>query len=215
MNLPQIKEVIEREFRDKTLGVTGQYLEIHKPVYDSQGLVIERVDREKHGTTIAYIPVEDERFFFAVYLNAKEDQVLGLHTESLHRVYFMATSQELTSDDLKGMTILSPTETWSKGDLRKTSKMTQKFSALKILLNPEPDEFEDKLEKLLNFLEQDRNGVLRLSNEAKAFVSVVMNIHNENGMIGGPILSSDHIKRLAELKLAISFDMYLEGRPFL
>lgn len=82
------------------------------------------------------------------------------------------------------MTNLMPTEFWNKGDLKKNGKSKYVFSNLKILPNPEPDEFEDKLKKLLDFLEQDKNGIKQLAVSANGYIQVAMDIHNGNGMIG-------------------------------
>jgi hypothetical protein len=209
----QIINAIETEFKTPTMGVTEQYLEIHTPVYRDGQLAIERIDREKEGQTIVYIPVTDEVFYFAVYLDEKKGQVIGLHTEPFYRIYFSATSETLTSDELIACTKLQPTEVWSKGDLRKTGKSYHTFSRFTLLPNPEPDEFEYKLSKLLTFLEQDKEGIKRLVKQSDCFISAVMNVHNSNGMLGGPNIELESIKRLSELSLPISFDIYLEGNP--
>jgi len=41
-----------------------------------------------------------------------------------------------------------------------------------------------------------------------------MNIHNGNGMVGGPTLDKNSIKRMNDLNLEINFDLYLEGKKF-
>jgi hypothetical protein len=47
MNDNKIIEIIEKEFKLKTLGVTNQYLKIHSPIYIDNKLKIDRIDREK------------------------------------------------------------------------------------------------------------------------------------------------------------------------
>lgn len=211
----QIIEAIETEFKTPTMGVTEQYLEIHKPVYKDDQLVIERVDRDKEDQTIVYIPVANEVFYFAIYLDEKKGEVIGLNTEAFYRVYFRATSERLTAEELIACTKLQPTELWSKGDLRKSGKSYHSFSSFTLLPNPEPDEFEDKLRKLLTFLEQDKEGIKHLVEQANCYICAVMNIHNDNGMLGGPIIDLESINRLSALRLPISFDIYLEGNSLL
>jgi hypothetical protein len=211
----QVIELIEKEFKDKTLGVTEQYLEIHSPIYVDNKLKVDRIDRErKNGLIAAYLPVHDQQFYFAVYIDTKTNQVTGVGTEAYHRVYFRATSKTLSADELKAMTNLTPTEFWNKGDLRKTGNSNHTFSNFKILPNPEPDEFEDKLKKLLSFLEQDKEGIKELAEKADGYIQVAMDIHNGNGMIGGPIIDADDIRRINDLKLSISFDLYVGGNSF-
>ena len=211
----QAIELIENEFKEKTLGVTEQYLEIHSPIYIDNKLKVDRIDRDtKDDYIIAYLPVVDERFYFAVYINITTKEVTGVGTEAYHRVYFRATSENLSVDDLKAMTSLTPTEFWNKGDLRKNGKSNHTFSNFKILPNPEPDEFEDKLKKLLDFLEQDKDGIKRLVQNANGYIQVAMDIHNANGMIGGHNIDTDDIKRMNDLKLSINFDLYVGGNSF-
>ncbi len=157
----QVMGTIEHELTVKTLTVTEQYLEIHSPVYSqSNNLKIDRIDRErKDEIIIAYLPVLDEKFYFAVYIDSNTQKIISFSTEAYHRVYFRATSEGLSERQLKSMTKLKPTESWNMGDLRKNGKSKYTFSSIKFLPNPEPDEFEDKLQKLLDFLEQDKNGI--------------------------------------------------------
>lgn len=85
----QVIELIEKEFKDKTLGVTEQYLEIHSPIYADNKLKFDRIDRDtKDDYVIAYLPVLDERFYFAVYINTTTNEITGVGTEAFHRVYF-------------------------------------------------------------------------------------------------------------------------------
>ena len=154
----QIIELIEKEFKEKTLGTTEQYLEIHSPIYVDKKLKVDRIDRETNdGLIIAYLPILDERFYFSVYINTTLIQITNVGTEAYHEVYFRATSEILTANELQTMTKLTPTGGWNKGDLRKNGRSAYKFSSFEILPNPEPDEFEDKLKKLLDFLEQDND----------------------------------------------------------
>lgn len=211
----QVIELIEKEFKEKILGVTEQYLEIHSPIYTGNKLKIERIDRDpKDNYVIAYLPVLDERFYFAVYINTLTNEITGIGTEAFHRVYFRATSETLSADQLKEMIKLTVTDFGNKGDLRKNGKANHKFSKIEILPNPEPDEFEDKLKKLLSYLEQDRDGIKRLVDNANGYIQVAMDIHNGNGMIGGPTIDTDDIKRMNDLGLSINFDLYVGGNSF-
>ena len=112
------------------------------------------------------------------------------------------------------MTILPPTETWNKGNLRESGRSYYTFSNFTIIPNPEPDTFEDKLKKLLDHLEQDKDGIKRLVNHANGYIQVAMDIHNGNGMIGGPTIDSIDIKRMNELGVSINFDLYVGGNKF-
>ncbi|MCD1118457.1 DUF4279 domain-containing protein [Chryseobacterium turcicum] len=211
----QAIELIEKEFKERILGVTEQYLEIHNPISIDNKLKIDRIDRDrKDEIIIAYLPIVDERFYFAVYIDTKAHEITGIGTEAFHRVCFRATSEALTVDDIKAMTHLMPTEFWNKGDLKPNGKSNHTFSSFKILPNPEPDEFEDKLKKLLDFLEQDKDGIKQLTEKAEGYIQVTMDIHNANGMIGGHNIDTNNIRRMNDLKLSINFDLYVGGKSF-
>lgn len=211
----QAIDIIEKEFEEKTLGVTEQYLEIYSPIYNDNKLKIDRIDREtKDDFIIAYLPVLDERFYFAVYINTTTKEVTSVDTEAYHRVYFTATSETLTIDEIKALTKLTPTEFWNKGDKRKYGNSFYTFNKFKILPNPEPDEFEDKLKKLLSFLEQDKDGIRELADNVNGYIQVAMDIHNANGMIGGHNIDAEDIRRMNDLKLSINFDLYVGGNRF-
>ncbi|MBK7988475.1 MAG: DUF4279 domain-containing protein [Ignavibacteria bacterium] len=211
----QAIELIEKEFKEKSLGMTEVYLEIHSPIYADNKLKVDRIDRDrKDELIIAYLPVLEEKFYFALYIDTKTNEITGVETEAYHRVYFSARSETLSADELKSMTRLTPTSFWDKNDLRKTGKSNHTFSILTILPNPEPDEFEDKLKKLLDFLEQDKEGIKQLAEKADGYIQVAMDIHNGNGMIGGPNIDRDDIRRMNELGLSINFDLYVGGNSF-
>lgn len=211
----QILELIEKEFEEKSFGVVKQYLDIHSPVLIDNKIKIDRIDREKNdGVVIAYIPVIGERFHFAVYLDSTSKEITGFSTEAFHRVYFRATSENFSSEELKSFTFLSPTKFWNKGDLWDNGKSRYTFSNFTIEPNPEPDEFEDKLKKLLTILEQDKSGIKRLVEEADGYIQVATDFHNANGMLGGFNLDKETIKRMSDLNLSIDFDLYVNGNSF-
>ncbi|WP_426326219.1 DUF4279 domain-containing protein [Pedobacter sp. R-06] len=210
----QVITLIEKEFQEKTFGVTEQYLEIHAPIYINNKLQITRIDRDRDKFIIAYLPVIDERFYFAVYIDGDSGKMINIGTEPYHRVYFFATSENLSETELKAMCSLSVYESWNKGDLKKNGRSAHKFSALKIMPNSEPDEFEDKLDKLLTYLETDKKGINELVEKADGYIQVAMDIHNGNGMIGGPSMKRESIARMHNLGLSIDFDLYVGGNSF-
>jgi hypothetical protein len=88
----QVKNLIRDELINKTLGVTEQYLEIHEVVYDAGELKIDRIDREdEKGLIIAYLPIKDEYFSLAVYIDGNENIIQNIGTESRNKVLLRAT----------------------------------------------------------------------------------------------------------------------------
>jgi hypothetical protein len=212
----QIIKIITTELEAKTQGGTEQYLEIHKFVYRDNKLVIDRIDRDSQDNSIiVYLPVVDEKFYFKVYIDKGTESFIGLGTEPYNRVYFRTSSETMSFEELAALTTLTPTDGWSKGELRKNRKSEYKFSSINFLPNPEPDTFENKLNNLLTYLEQDNDGVKRLVEKAFGYIQVAMNFHDGNGMLGGPTINKECIKRMSSLNLEIDFDLYCEGNPFL
>jgi hypothetical protein len=210
-----IEKAIE-EIKAKRFGTTEQLLEIHEVVYVDNKPQVLRVDTEYDDeTAIVYFPIKDEKFYLAVWLDTKpEISVRGVGTENFNRVYLKAISDDLSFKELSSLTTLKLTSGWSKSDARKSGNSFYNFTALHFEPNPEPDEFEDKLKKLLDFLEKDKEGIIALADKANVQIQVATIFHNGNTMLGGHHLDKDIIKRLAALNLEIDFDLYAEGNFF-
>ena len=88
-------------------------------------------------------------------------EIIGVGTEPNHKIYLRATSEMLNFHELAKLTKLKPADGWNKGDRRKHGNSLYSFSCVKFMPNPEPDEFEDKINKLLDFLEKDVEAVVR------------------------------------------------------
>lgn len=210
-----IEKAIE-EIQSKRLGTTEQLLEIHELVYVDNKPQVLRVDTEyDDGTAIVYFPIKDEKFYLAVWLDTKpEISVRHVGTENYNAVYLKIISDNLTFQELSSLTKLKPTGGWDKGDRRKPGKSFYNFSALYFEPNPEPDEFEDKLKKLLDFLETHKEEIIKLTEKADIQIQVATTFHNGNTMLGGYHLDKAIIKRLAALNLELDFDLYAEGKFF-
>ncbi|PKK38379.1 hypothetical protein BWI96_00940 [Siphonobacter sp. SORGH_AS_0500] len=209
----QVIELIEKEFKEKTLGVTEQYLEIHIPIYIDGNLKIDRIDREKKGELIiAYLPVFNERFYFAIYIDIVTNDIISIGTEAHNCVSFRADSAKFNLEELATMTFLDSTDGRNKGDKKGTGFWEE--STIFFEPNPEPDEFEDKLKKLLDFLESDREGTKHLVRNAGGYIQVTMEMHNGNSMLGGPHIDTNALKRMSDLGLGINFDLCVGGKSF-
>jgi hypothetical protein len=211
-----IEKAIE-EVETKTLGVTEQFLAIHKLVYIDNKPKVARVDIDKVDEAIVYFNIEDEKFFLAVYVDLKPNvSVRWTNTEPYHSVYFRASSEILSLNGLSALTVLTITKGRNKGDQKNpdSGKIVWKESSIFIEPNPEADEFEDKLTKLLDYLERDNAGIEQLVSNANGHIQVYSSFHNGNKLIGGHHLDKGHIKRLGKLNLEIDFDISANGNFF-
>jgi hypothetical protein len=204
------------ELQTKSFGTTQQFLEVHEIEYADNKPKVLRVDTDQEdGTAIVYFAIKGEKFYLAVYLDTSpEVAVRHVGTEPYHSVYFRATSETMNFEQLASLTKLKATNGWNRGDNRKFGNSYHKNSSIHFEPNPEPDEFEDKLMKLLNYLEQDRQGITELVDTANGYIQVATVFHNGNTMLGGHHLDKQIIKRLGALNLKIDFDLYAEGNFF-
>ncbi len=201
------------EVEEKNWGVTQQFLAIHELVYKDNKPEIAHIDKEDpDGTVKVYFPVKGEKFYFVVYMKADPGiDISWVGTEAQQRVYFSATSEDLDFRQLAGMTTLQPTSGWNKGDVRRYGNAVYKFSCVQFMPNPEPATFDEKLNKLLDFLERDIDGVRKLVSIAYGQIQVASVFHNGNTMLGGFHLDKRQLHRLQGLEVEIDFDLYAEG----
>jgi hypothetical protein len=212
----EITKIAMEEIERKAWGVTEQFLQIHELIYEQGKPKILRIDKdEPDGTAIVYFPVKDEKFYFAVYVEtAPIIKIRWIGTEPMHSVSFRATSENLNFEQLASLTTLKPTGGWDKGQAKKHGNSVYKFSSIEFLPNPEPDAFDDKIRKLLDFLEGDVEGIRRLAKIGGGQIQVASIFHNGNTMLGGFHLDQELLKRLYSLEVEIDFDLYAEGRKF-
>lgn len=209
-----IEKAIE-EIENGNLGITEQFLEIHKIAYVDNKPQVARIDRDRKDEAIVYFNVEGEMFYFFVYVDLKPAiSVRTTGTEPYHSVKLIAISDQLSMKALSELTTLTPTKGLNKGDRQQPHYGKALRSFILFEPNPEADEFEDKLTKLLDYLEQDKEGVGRLVKNTRCLIRVWSYFHNGTNMLGGYYVNADQIKRMSELNLSIEFDVYATGNLF-
>ncbi|WDF48365.1 DUF4279 domain-containing protein [Chryseobacterium sp. KACC 21268] len=214
MNESEIITLIQTEIEKKDWGFTEQFLEIHSPVYINNIVKIENIITANNEVTV-YLPIVGERFYLTFYIDLIKKEIFGISTEPYISIYFRATSENLSSDELRKNTKLAITESWNKGDIRKNGKGIYSFSSVIIDINKTPDSFEAKLNALISELENDRDGIKKLAELADGYIQVLMEFHNGNGLIGGPNLSKEIIQKLSEMDLSVDFDLAVSGNKFI
>lgn len=219
MNESEIIEQAIEELEKKSFGVTMQFLDVHQIANANDKPIVARIDTErKDDIAIVYFPVVDQKFYFAIYLDTIPSiSVRWVGIEPYHSVYFRASSDNLSVQEMADLTELKSTRSRNKGSKRNPNGIADIFwkqSTIDFEPNPEADEFEDKLTKLLDFLEQDKNGVENLVDLANGYIQVYSSFHNGNTLIGGHRMNKDHIKRMSLLNLEIDFDISADGNYF-
>jgi len=205
------------EIETRNFGFTGQFLEVHELVFEQGRPKVVSVNAG-NDRAVVYFPVKGEKFHFAVYVDEEPKiSVSGIVIEPYTTLRFYASSDDLTLEQLSQITTLKPSGGRNKGDLMRPdggTGMTWKNSNIFFEPDPGPGEFEDKLHKLLNLLEQDVNGAKRLVKEFNGFIRATMEYYISNTMLGGPLIDKKSLHRLSALDTEIDFDLYISGTPF-
>lgn len=212
-----VAEKAMEEIQQPQFAATEQFLQVHELVFkDGRPEIIQVAPINSDNYAKVYFAVKDEKFFGVVQVDTKPQiAVKWVHTEDYCSIYLAAYSTILNVEELSALTILKPLRSWNKGDVLKPYKRPRENSAVFIEPNPGPGLFEDKLEKLLDVLEQDVQGVAKLIENCNTGINAALICHNANTMLGGPSISKSAIKRMAALNLEIGFDIYAEGKFFI
>lgn len=215
----RIAQCALKEVEQPTLGTVEQYLEVHELVYENGRPKIARVDTDDPELAIVYFPVKGEKFFYALTVSPKELQCWGMYSEPYSRVcLYIQSAVENTNHILACSIRLQPTNIKDVKVVRanpdgSTSKHVIAH-AIRFELAPEADSVEDRVTKMLDYLEQDADGVKKLAATYDAGIRVSMDVHDANSMIGGAHLNAKNIKRLGALGLWIDFDIATCGNEF-
>lgn len=159
-----------------------------------------------------YYKIVDEKHFVLIRIDIESKSIDWVTTVNSNRCYLTATSKYLSLKELSEITKLQYTSGWSKGD-----KISYGRVCTYSRINFEPIEktsyeTEDILTLLLNELEKDRNGVLELTKNSHAYISICKYQYISGNT--GTSLSVEIINRLNALNLGIDIDMYIVGNEF-
>lgn len=203
-----IEEILNPKFE-----TTKQYLEVCEIKMANGIPKVARINENHFEDKVAvYIEVKDERYFIEVHLTKEpEIEVESVWTESGHRVYLTATSEVLTFKELSELIKkFKPLTGWSKGDLGKNGKSIYNFS--RVSFEPIKNEaygLDEKLELLLNELENDVDGVRKLNENSDAIISICR--HQYISGNAGICFNIETVNRLNKLNLGIDIDTYIIG----
>jgi hypothetical protein len=202
------------EVETKSHGTTKQILAVHQVCHLGEKPTIVKIEKGKTTATV-YFQIVGEKFYFAAYFSLlPKVSLTGTGTEPHTSVYLNASSYVLSYTEICAFTSLIPTRGWSIGDMIPSCRSTRKFSSVQFEEPNGPGLFNKKLQSLLDLMEQDKIGVLRLVENADAYVQTAMEFHNGNTMLGGPSIDKMSLRRLCDLELDIDFDLYATGNFF-
>ncbi len=152
-------------------------------------------------------PVLNNKVFLKVYINSNHGNVDEVVVEAGNIVSLIASSHTYTLVELEQLIGLAPTEGWSIGDMNGTRKLN--FTSFRIIPDTNMAEYPvNKLEILLDYLEANRNAILKLIELCdRCLINIVSwNYYHE---VEGLLLSNSIITRISSFNLALDFEPYL------
>jgi hypothetical protein len=215
--LDQVSEVAIEEIDQINFAITRQLLKVHTLEYEHGRPKIAKIELHPNlGRAIVHFQIKGERIFFTVFLDTEPKvKVVWTNITEGSRVIFKVTSETIRLDKISSLTKIPPTCSWDIGAPHPNGHGKHTFS----LFGFEPitemaGDVESKINTLLDKLEQDREGIRKMSAMANSYIQIHWHGYYGNGMLGGFQLNKVTISRLANLQLAIDFDLYADGNPF-
>lgn len=213
----KIISIITDELLIPKLEMTRQYLKVLKVKYENDIPKISKVEfnyDENRATT--YVELINDSFYLEFIVDMTDElAICSVDTSAFISVGYMAVSEKLTLDELLDLTTVAPQETIKKGD-HFFREEEHTYNGLKFESYPGPGRIGSKLNFLLHVLEADIKGIKELSAQTHCkdiFITIVYHIGNEN--FTGLCLKNQQLKRLSELGLELTFDIYATGNKFL
>ena len=211
MNEQAIQAAAIAEILHPTLAVTEQYLAVNSIVFkEYEPVIADVILREGEQVAEVYYPIEGERYYFVVYLDV-EPQVAIRQTcmTAGNRVYFLATSEEHTVDELVAKVGVEPTRAWDKGSRR---KHIPRHNGFEVCPSPkETGEVEDKLRTLIGILLPYTANIHTLSALADVGTGINIAYWGYKDEMWGIAFAKDIIQGLAALNLSLDIDLYAGG----
>lgn len=207
-----IDKAIE-EILKPTLESSKEYLEVYKVEIENGMPRIARVDLTFSLNLVAvFFPIINERFFIELHLTkVPEIKVDSVNIQNAHRVYFTATSKVKSFLELSSHINQLPVKGWSVGERENFKGKDHDHS--RIIYEPIENEaygLNEKLELLLNDLEKNYQGILELTQNSNAYISVCK--YQNLATNAGIKLDIELIKRLGKLNLGLDMDIYIVGK---
>ena len=205
-----IKEIESPEFAH-----TKQILEVNDVEKENGHYKIEDVIENKEKIDI-YFNIKNEKYFLCISINKETDEVIFPSIKNSNHCYFFATSETKSLKELASYTKIKYTSGYSKGEERKIGKKQKiaNHSCIEFdLLKSNVYETEEAIEKLLDKLEEDKEGIINLIKNSSAIIEICK--YQYVSANAGFSLSNNLIKRLNEFQIGIDVDTYICGKEFI
>jgi hypothetical protein len=214
----QILKVARTEIENPIIPSAEQLLAVMEVEVDANNLAIVKhfEINQENQEAIVFFQLKEFCFYLEIHLDLTDEiEVVFANTTPYINISLSFLSEEYSLDQLIEKTILQPSEIIKIGDITYLyDNIDDKSDYNNIIFtgSEKPGHFEEKLIEFINFLEQDKAGIkelVQMTGDQTLFIIFVY--HISNGNLSDLQLSSNVIKRLAELDLQVTFDLYTEG----
>ena len=198
------EELAVAEVRAKHMTFSRNGVSLTLQAGDDGEPVIARVDRDvPDGPVIVYFAIENRSYFLAAFVNERPSPAItGIHLEPGVEVAFQVFSQTHPLAALRAVTTLVPTSTWDDMPNGRTSGLA---------IQPGwsmADSTDDSVNRMLDLLDTDPEGVVRLAALADAFIEV--DWYGAAHMPQFP-LRAGTLERLARLHIELRVSIAITG----
>jgi hypothetical protein len=229
MDIKLLKEISDNELNNPQWAVTKQFLEVNSIELLNNEYIYERYSIgnqkfifgdinniiEKHCCEIVfYYKIRNEKYFYCIGVDIKEREITRVFMCESCYCYLSAYSENMTLQEMAKLTKLKYFSGGTKGEKTNRGRGFYSVSWIKYKFTDNESYFmEDALTMLLDELEKDKNGIKKLVEKTDASIQIVK--YQYISANAGIEVNKETIKRLSELNLSFSIDMYICGERFI
>lgn len=205
-----VKEIDSPEFAH-----TKQILEVNEVETENGKYKIEKI-MEHENLVHIFFKIKDEKYFLCISLDKQSGKVIFPSIQNSNYCYLYASSETKSLEELASYTKIKYTKGYSKGDIIKranTQKIVKVSSIYFELLETECYETEEAIERLLDKLSEDKQGIKELIKHSNAVIEICKNQYVSAN--AGIAFSKELLQRLSEFEIGIDIDTYICGKEFI
>lgn len=204
-----VTKIALRELADPSSSDLKRILEVHKLKEKNGRPAVVRMEYLE-GNDVAHVhfSLQGEPYFLVVKVDLKKNSPIEyacIDIEPNYRVTLRISSHSMTLEEISKCILIQPTKTHTRCIYNREYNFW--------LYEPQhgiPGALENKLEFLLDRIENSKNGILKLLAEnCEGIVSICFEGYKD--WISGFGISNCTIKKIAEFGLELDFDMYVSG----
>lgn len=208
-------EIAIKEIKSPEFAHTKQILEVNEIEQENGQYKIEDIIENDTAVNI-YFKIKDENYFFCISISKETGEVVFPSIRNSNYCYFFAISESKSLEELASYTSIKYTSGYSKGEVRKAGNKHKisNHSCIKFdLLKSKCYETEEAIEKLLDELGKDKEGIKNLIENSSAIIEICK--YQYVSANAGFSLSKELIKKLNDFQIGIDIDTYICGKKFI